>query len=59
MALRIIERGDNVREAEEKTQVKKKMKKKDEKYEAIFKDIEDSSGKPINNIDDEEYKELE
>ena len=42
MALRIIERGDNVREAEEKTQVKKKMKKKDQKYEAIFRDIEDS-----------------
>ena len=42
MAMRIIERGDNVREAEQKTQVKKKMKKKDQKYEAIFKDIEDS-----------------
>ena len=42
MALRIIERGDNVREAEEKTQVKKKMKKKDQKYEAIYRDIEDS-----------------
>lgn len=42
MALRIIERGDNVREAEQKTQVKKNMKKKDQKYEAIFRDIEDS-----------------
>lgn len=42
MALRIIERGDNVREAEEKTQVTKKMKKKDQKYEAIYRDIEDS-----------------
>lgn len=42
MALRIIERGDNVREVEEKTQVTKKMKKKNLKYEAIFKDIEDS-----------------
>lgn len=42
MALRIIERGDNVREVEEKTQITKKMKKKDQKYEAIFKDIEDS-----------------
>lgn len=42
MALRIIERGDNVREAEQKTQVKKNMKKKDQKYDAIFRDIEDS-----------------
>lgn len=42
MALRIIERGENVREAEEKTQLKKKMKDKDEKYEAICRDIEDS-----------------
>lgn len=42
MALRIIERGDNVREAEEKAQVNKKMKKKNQKYEAIYKDIEDS-----------------
>lgn len=42
MALRIIERGDNVREAEQKAGVKKKLKKKDQKYEAIFRDIEDS-----------------
>ena len=42
MALRIIERGDNVRETEEKTQVSKKMKKKTQRYEAIYKDIEDS-----------------
>ncbi len=42
MALRIIERGDNVRVTEEKTQVSKKMKKKTQKYEAIYKDIEDS-----------------
>ena len=42
MALRIIERGSNVREAEEKAQVNKKIKKKDEKYEAIYRDIEDS-----------------
>ena len=34
MALRIIERGDNVREAEQKAGVKKKLKKKDQKYEA-------------------------
>ena len=42
MALRIIERGDNVREAEQKAGVKKKLNKKDQKYEAIFRDIEDS-----------------
>ena len=42
MALRIIERGDNVREAENKTQAKKKLRKKDQRFEAIFKDIEDS-----------------
>jgi len=42
MALRIIEKGSNVREAEEKAQVNKKIKKKDEKYEAIYRDIEDS-----------------
>lgn len=42
MALRIIERGDNVREAEEKTQVKKKLKTKNQKYEAIYRDIEDT-----------------
>ena len=42
MALRIIERGDNVREAEQKAGVNKKLKKKDQKYEAIFRDIEDS-----------------
>ncbi len=42
MALRIIERGDNVREAEEKAQVKKNMKKNEQKYEAIYRDIEDS-----------------
>ncbi len=42
MALRLIERGANVREAEEKAQHKKKMKKKDVRYEAIYRDIEDS-----------------
>ena len=42
MALRLIERGANVREAEEKAQHKKKMKKKDIRYEAIYRDIEDS-----------------
>lgn len=42
MALRMVESGDSVREAEKKMHVKKKMKKKDEKYEAIYKDIEQS-----------------
>jgi ParB family chromosome partitioning protein len=42
MALNMIESGDTVREAEKKTQTKKKLKKKDEKYEAIFRDIEDT-----------------
>jgi ParB family chromosome partitioning protein len=42
MALSMIESGDTVREAEKKTQTKKKLKKKDEKYEAIFRDIEDT-----------------
>ena len=42
MALRIIERGSNVREVENKTKTRKKMKKKDLKYEAIYRDIEDS-----------------
>ena len=42
MALSMIESGDTVREAEKKMQIKKKLKKKDEKYEAIFKDIENT-----------------
>ena len=42
MALRMVESGDSVREAEKKMHVKKKMKKKDERYEAIYKDIEQS-----------------
>ena len=42
MALRIIEKGSNVREVENKTKITKKMKKKDLKYEAIYRDIEDS-----------------
>lgn len=42
MALSMIESGDTVREAEKKMQTKKKLKKKDEKYEAIFKDIENT-----------------
>lgn len=42
MALRMIESGDSVRDAEKKMHVKKRMKKKDEKYEAIYRDIENS-----------------
>ncbi len=42
MALNIIEKGDNVREAEEKAKPKKKTKKKDLRYEAVYRDIEDS-----------------
>ena len=41
-AMKIIERGDNVREAAESTNKKKSIKKKNVKYEAIYKDIEDS-----------------
>ena len=41
-AVRLIETGDSVREAEKMTRQKKKMKKKDEKYEAIYRDIENS-----------------
>lgn len=40
MALYIIESGDTVREAEKKMSLRKKMKKKDQKYEAIYRDIE-------------------
>ena len=42
MALYMIESGDTVREAEKKMQVRKKMKKKDERYEAIYRDIENT-----------------
>ncbi len=42
MALKMVESGDSVREAEKKMHIKKKMKKQDEKYEAIYKDIEQS-----------------
>lgn len=42
MALRMLERGATVREAEQKTQIRKKMPKKNAKYEAIYRDIEDS-----------------
>lgn len=41
-AIRMLETGDSVRDAEKKMKNKKKLGKKDEKYEAIFRDIEDS-----------------
>ncbi len=40
MALYMIESGDTVRDAEKKMSLRKKMKKKDQKYEAIYRDIE-------------------
>ena len=42
MALYMIESGDTVREAEKKMQVRKNMKPKDRKYEAIYRDIENT-----------------
>ena len=42
MAKYMIESGDSVREAEKKMKTRKKMRKKDNKYEAVYRDIEDS-----------------
>ena len=42
MAKRMADTGATVREIEQRTQLKKKAKKKDEKYEAIYRDIEDT-----------------
>lgn len=42
MALQIIKTGDSVRDIERKVKNTKKLKKKDQRYEAIFKDIEES-----------------
>ena len=42
MALQIIETGDSVRDIERKVKNTKQLKKKDQKYKAIFKDIEQS-----------------
>ena len=42
MALSIIEQGSSVNESNKKLKAAKKVKKSDGKYEAIFKDIEDS-----------------
>ncbi len=41
-AIKLIEQGANVREAEEKASSKKKAKNKNIKYEAIYRDIENS-----------------
>jgi len=41
MALQIIKSGDSVRDIERKVKNAKQLKKKDQKYEAIFRDIED------------------
>ena len=41
-AIRMLETRASVREAEKKMKLKKNMTKKDEKYEAIYRDIEDS-----------------
>ena len=40
MAMHLIESGGTVREAEKKMKARKNMKKKDERYEAIYRDIE-------------------
>ena len=42
MALKMIEKGATVRDFEKNVKFNKNMKKKDEKYEAIFRDIENS-----------------
>ncbi len=42
MAQYMIQSGDSVREAESKMKLRKTMKKKDEKYEAVYRDIEDT-----------------
>lgn len=42
MALRIIEKGQTVRDIERSVQNKKKINKKNARYEAIYRDIEDS-----------------
>lgn len=42
MALRMLKTGASVRDAEKKMKINKKSSKKDEKYEAIYRDIEDT-----------------
>lgn len=41
-AVRMIEKGETVRQAEKKARLKKKSPGVDEKYQALFRDIEDS-----------------
>ena len=41
-ALRIIEKGQSVRDIERSVKNKKQLTKKNEKYEAVYRDIEDS-----------------
>ena len=41
MALQIIKSGDSVRDIERKVKNTKEVKKKDPKYEAIYRDVED------------------
>ena len=41
-AVRMIERGESVRQAEKKAKLKKKSPGIDEKYSAIYRDIEDT-----------------
>jgi len=42
MAVRMIDRGESVRQAEKKAHLKKKSPGIDEKYQVLFRDIEDS-----------------
>lgn len=42
MAVRMIEKGESVRQAERKAKLKKKSPGIDAKYQVLFKDIEDS-----------------
>ena len=42
MALYMIESGDSVRAAEKKMKLHKSMPKKNEKYETIYRDIENT-----------------
>ena len=42
MAVRMIEKGESVRQAEKKAKLKKQSPQIDEKYKILFRDIEDS-----------------
>ena len=41
-AIRMIEQGTSVREAENRNKIKRQQKNKSDKYDAIYRDIEDS-----------------